>query len=71
MHGALFGKSTCGAGYLKAEPDSLRSGSPVEFVAQVLLEFGWQLETVSERLQQENPKLAQRLGERRKESLAR
>ena len=43
---------------------------PVMFGVQVLLEFGWQLETVSERLQQENPKLAQRLGEKRKESLA-
>ena len=36
--------------------------------AQVLLEFGWQMETVLEKLPQENPKLAERLGEKEKKT---
>lgn len=35
----------------------------------MLLEFGWQLKTVIEKLHQEKPKLAERLGEKRKETL--
>ena len=35
----------------------------------MLLGFEWQLETVIEKLHQEKPKLAERLGEKRKETL--
>ena len=54
---------------LKAEPASLEWVSPVAFGVQVLLEFGWQLGTVSERLNRKNPKFTQRFGEKRKPSL--
>ena len=57
--------------FLEAEPVSLGSGSPGGLGVQVFLEFGWQLETDSERLQHENAKLLQRLEEKGKESLAR
>lgn len=43
----------------------------VVFGAQVFLKFWWELETVSERLKVENPKLVQRLEEKGNESLAR
>lgn len=36
----------------------------------MLLELGWQLETVVEKLQQQNPKIAQRFRGKRKENLA-
>lgn len=55
---------------LKAEPASLEWVSSVALGAQEILKFGWQLETVIESLQQENPNLAQRLEDKRKENLA-
>lgn len=71
MHMGLCRKSPCGGSSLKAVLASLGWVSPVVFGAQVLLEFGCFLETVLERLQQKNPKFAQKLGEKRKENLAR
>ena len=51
---------------VEAEPASLGQVSPGTFGVQVLLEFGRQLETDVERLQQENPKLAQKFIEKKK-----
>lgn len=50
----------CGKSCLKAETAGPGHVSPVACGGQVLLEFGWQLGTLLERLQQENPKLRAR-----------
>ena len=68
MHRALFEKKYVWLGHLKAETTSLRSVSHVPFVAQVLLEFGWQLESVSERLQQKIPNLLRGLEKEEKKA---
>ena len=58
----LFGGSTCGGGLAEGRASSLEQMSSVAFGTQVPFEFVWQMETVTERLQQENPNLTQRLG---------
>ena len=54
--------------WLKAGSTSLGELSPETFGAQVLLQFGWQLETVVKMLQQENPKLTQSLEKNEKKN---
>lgn len=59
-------KKSCGESCLKTEPAGIKLKSAVAFGVQGLLEFGWQLDTVAKRLQQENSTLTQRLRENNK-----
>lgn len=70
MHMGLCRRILCARNCLNAGPASLEWISLVTFGAPVLLEFWWQLDTVAERLCQENSKIAQRLGEKRNEKPA-